>query len=102
MREHDDVAQWEDGINVERPGDDGLMLVGHGHPELREPTCPSAPHFLRLQIFDETRARKNEHEPKFRGKSPISRTELPCLNSIGNQWPMQKDGLAPHDFQAAH
>jgi hypothetical protein len=31
------------------------MLVGHGHPELREPTCPSAPHFLRLQIFDETR-----------------------------------------------
>jgi hypothetical protein len=63
MWEYDDVAQRKDGIDVECPGDYGLMLVGHGHPELREPTYPSAPHFLDLQTFDETPARKNEHGP---------------------------------------
>jgi hypothetical protein len=75
MREHNDIAQWEDGIDVEGPGDDGFMLVGHGYPELREPAFPSAPNFLSLQPFDETGRGKNERAPIPQGQESFDSTQ---------------------------
>src|ERR1700733_5975129 len=68
VREHDDVAQWEDRIDVERTGDDGLVLVGYGYPESREPTFPS-PRILLVTVLrlNLVPARTTD-APHFRGK----------------------------------
>ena len=52
VREHDDVAQRKDGIDVERSGDDGLVLIGHGCPEFRDWTVRLLRSFFISRLFE--------------------------------------------------
>jgi hypothetical protein len=101
MREHNNVAQRKDGIDINAAGDDGLVWVAHDYPELPEPAFPSAPLFLRLGTFDDEPALKPTIKPSREPQAPRIDSQLSHPERherIGRCCP--KDGRPTRKFQA--